>query len=91
MDNEQTTPTNEATQTEQEQTTPQGTQQTTEGTQNSGGSTQPSFDEMLKNGGHQAEFDRRVTKAIATAKANWEKAQADEQNEAAKLAKMTAK
>ena len=90
MDNEQTTPTNEATQTEQEQTTPQGTQQTTEGAQNSGGSAQPSFDEMLQNG-YQAEFDRRVTKALTTARTNWEQAQAEEQNEAAKLAKMTAK
>ena len=60
----------------------------TPGNKNGAGNEAPSFDDMLKNG-HQAEFDRRVTKAIATAKANWEKAQAEEQDEAAKLAKMT--
>jgi hypothetical protein len=84
MDNEQIIEQEQQTeqQIEQEQHTP-------EGAGNSGGSTSPSFDEMLQ-GGYQAEFDRRISKAIATAKANWEKAQADEQDEAAKLAKMNA-
>lgn len=30
------------------------------------------FDEILKEGNYQAEFDRRVQKAIATAKSKWE-------------------
>ena len=30
------------------------------------------FDEILKNKEYQAEFDRRVQKAINTAKAKWE-------------------
>ena len=78
-------------QTEQQEQTGQQEQgnQNTPGEQNGAGNEAPSFDDLLKSG-HQAEFDRRVSKAIATAKANWEKAQADEKNEAAKLARMTA-
>lgn len=78
-------------QTEQVEQTEQQEQgnQNAAGNQNGAGNDTPSFDDLLK-GGHQAEFDRRVSKAIATAKANWEKAQADEKNEAAKLARMTA-
>lgn len=75
---------------EQEQTGQQEQgNQNTPGEQNGAGNETPSFDDLLKSG-HQAEFDRRVSKAIATAKANWEKTQADEKNEAAKLARMTA-
>ena len=51
---------------------------------------EPTFDDVLKNKAFQSEFDRRVNKAIETAKTKWDadaKAQADE---AAKLAKMTA-
>ena len=32
-----------------------------------GGDTPPSFDDFLKTGGNQAEFDRRVQKAVNTA------------------------
>ena len=50
----------------------------------------PTFDEVLKNKAYQSEFDKRINKAIETAKSKWDeeaKAQADE---AAKLAKMKA-
>lgn len=50
---------------------------------------EPTFDDMLnQNKAYQSEFDRRVNKALDTAKQKWDadaKAQADE---AAKLAKM---
>lgn len=62
------------------------------GTDGSGGDNQPSFDELLK-GGHQAEFDRRVQKAIDTALSNakekWQALTDDKLSEAEKLAKMT--
>lgn len=51
---------------------------------------EPTFDEVLKNKAYQSEFDKRINKAIETAKSKWDeeaKAQADE---AAKLAKMKA-
>lgn len=52
----------------------------------------PSFDDLLK-GGHQAEFDRRVQKAIDTALTNaqdkWKALTDDKLSEAEKLAKMT--
>ena len=32
----------------------------------------PTFDDLLKDKNHQAEFDRRVTKALETAKAKWQ-------------------
>lgn len=89
MANEQTTQTIETTETTQ-QTTQQGTENAP-GTQNGAGNGTPSFDDLLRsNPDYQAEFDRRMTKGLATARANWEKAQADEKNEAAKLARMTA-
>lgn len=37
-----------------------------EGTQHGDGQSTPSFDEMLRNPAYQAEFDRRVQKALAT-------------------------
>ena len=46
------------------------------------------FDEFLKNSKNQAEFDRRVQKAIETAKTNWEEIMNNEKSEAEKLAKM---
>ncbi len=62
------------------------------GTDGSGGDNQPSFDDLLK-GGHQAEFDRRVQKAIDTALTNakdkWQALTDDKLSEAEKLAKMT--
>ena len=62
------------------------------GTDGSGGDNQPSFDDLLK-GGYQAEFDRRVQKAIDTALTNakekWQALTDDKLSEAEKLAKMT--
>lgn len=58
-----------------------------------GGETPPSFDEFLGTGGNQAEFDRRVQKAVNTAVANaqkkWQALTDDKLSEAEKLAKMT--
>lgn len=53
----------------------------------------PSFDEFLKGDGNQAEFDRRMNKAIETAVRNaqekWRIMTDDRVSEAEKLAKMT--
>jgi monoamine oxidase len=46
------------------------------------------FDDFLKDGKNQAEFDKRVQKAINTAKANWEEIMNSEKTETEKLAKM---
>ena len=58
-----------------------------------GGDTPPSFDDFLKTGGNQAEFDRRVQKAVNTAVKNaqekWQALTDDKLSEAEKLAKMT--
>lgn len=59
-----------------------------------GGASAPTFDEALKNPAYQAEFDRRVTKALQTAQDKWQK-DADARilaakTEAEKLARMTA-
>lgn len=58
-----------------------------------GGDTPPSFDDFLKTGGNQAEFDRRVQKAVNTAVKNaqekWQALADDKLSEAEKLAKMT--
>lgn len=63
-----------------------------DGTGDDGGTEPPSFDDLLKNG-HQAEFDRRVQKAIDTALTNaqekWQALTDDKLSEAEKLAKMT--
>ena len=52
-----------------------------------------SFDDFLAQEGHQAEFDRRVSKAIQTAVANaqkrWQTLTDDKVSEAEKLAQMT--
>ena len=52
----------------------------------------PSFDDFLKGEGNQAEFDRRVQKAIDTAVSNaqqkWQALTDDRLSEAEKLAKM---
>lgn len=55
---------------------------------------EPTLDDLLKgNKDHQAEFDRRVTKALETAKAKWQQEAeakiAEAKTEAEKLAKMT--
>lgn len=60
-----------------------------------GGGTPPeapiSLDDHLRdNPESQKELDRRITKALETARGKWEKEAADRETEAAKLAKMTA-
>ena len=47
-----------------------------------------SFDDLLKNKDYQAEFDRRVQKALGTAKEKWTALMDDKLSEAEKLAKM---
>ena len=47
-----------------------------------------SFDDLLKNKDYQAEFDRRVQKALGTAKEKWTALMDDKLSEADKLAKM---
>ena len=58
-----------------------------------GGDTPPSFDDFLKTGGNQAEFDSRVQKAVNTAvtkaQEKWQALADDKLSEAEKLAKMT--
>lgn len=62
------------------------------GTSGDDGTEPPSFDDLLKNG-HQAEFDRRVQKAIDTAvgkaQEKWQALTDDKLSETEKLAKMT--
>ena len=54
-----------------------------------GTETKPTtFDDFLKGEGNQAEFDRRVQKAIETAKNKWQEINDAEKSEAEKLAKM---
>ena len=67
-----------------------------EGDENSGANgedTPPSFDDFLKTGDNQAEFARRLQKAINTAVTNeqkkWQAMTDDKLSEAEKLAKMT--
>lgn len=56
---------------------------------NTGANNNPvTFDDFLKDGKNQAEFDKRVQKAINTAKSNWEEIMNSEKSEAEKLAKM---
>lgn len=63
----------------------------TDGTGGTNGTEPPSFDDLLKSG-HQAEFDRRVQKAINTAvtsaQEKWQALTDDKLSEAEKLAKM---
>lgn len=47
-----------------------------------------SFDDLLQNKDYQAEFDRRVQKALGTAKEKWAALMDDKLSEAEKLAKM---
>lgn len=53
-----------------------------------GGNEPKSFDEILKDSRYQAEFDRRVQKALGTAKEKWTALMDDKLSEADKLAKM---
>ncbi|WP_410495023.1 DUF4355 domain-containing protein [Cellulosilyticum sp. ST5] len=59
-----------------------------------GGEQTPSFDDLLKDKANQSEFDKRVAKALETAKSKWQteqqKAIEDAKTEAEKLAKMNA-
>ncbi|MCD8381541.1 MAG: DUF4355 domain-containing protein [Clostridiales bacterium] len=73
------------------QTPEQGAgQQTGEGTGNSTGSGM-TFDQWLDSDpALRSEFDRRNTKAVQTARSKWEQEQADAQDEAKKLERMTA-
>lgn len=68
-----------------------GDVQGNDGTGEEGAGSEPTFDDLLKNG-HQAEFDRRVQKAIDTAltkqKGKYEALMNDKLSEAEKLAKM---
>lgn len=55
---------------------------------NTGVNNPVTFDDFLKGEGNQAEFDRRVQKAIETAKGKWQEINDAEKTEAEKLAKM---
>lgn len=63
------------------------------GAADQGGAELPSFDDFLKGEGNQAEFDRRVQKAIDTAvtkaQEKWQALTDDKLSEAERLAKMT--
>ena len=50
--------------------------------------TQPSFDDFLKDSKNQAEFDKRVQKAIQTAEGNWKAKNDADKTEAERLAQM---
>lgn len=59
-----------------------------------GSKSEPSFDDFLKDSKNQSEFDKRIAKALETAKGKWEAEKATElenaKTEAEKLAKMNA-
>lgn len=60
-----------------------------DGTDGTGATTEPkSFDDILKDGSYQAEFDRRIQKALETQKSKLEVLMNDKASEAEKLAKM---
>ncbi len=66
-------------------------QQETGGTEQTGGNEPLTFDQWLdSNPAYRSEFDRRNTKAVQTARTKWEQEQAENQDEATKLANMTA-
>lgn len=54
----------------------------------SAGGQKQTFDDVLKDKDYQAEFDRRVQKAIDTAKSKWDALMDDKLSEAEKLARM---
>lgn len=57
--------------------------------QNKGANDNPvTFDDFLKDGKNQAEFDRRVQKAIQTAQESWKAKNDQEKSEAERLAQM---
>ena len=56
---------------------------------NTGANNNPvTFDDFLKDGKNQAEFDRRVQKAIQTAQESWKAKNDQEKSEAERLAQM---
>ena len=60
-----------------------------DGTDGTGSTTEPkSFDDILKDGSYQAEFDRRIQKALETQKSKLEVLMNAKASEAEKLAKM---
>lgn len=56
--------------------------------QNNTGTNPVTFDDFLKDGKNQAEFDRRVRKAIQTAQESWKAKNDQEKSEAERLAQM---
>lgn len=72
----------------QEQTPTQRGQRATPGANSDGGNTTPTFDELLKDKKFQSEFDSRVSKALATARAKWEESAKEQADEAKKLSSM---
>ena len=62
---------------------------TGEGTTQTNAQNTMSFDDFLAREGYQAEFDRRVSKAIQTAQKRWQTLTDDRVSEAEKLAQMT--
>ena len=56
--------------------------------QNTGTNNPVTFDDFLKEGENQAEFDRRVQKAINTAQERWKAKNDEEKTEAERLAQM---
>lgn len=66
----------------------------TQGNEESNGASGNTFEDFLKDGKNQAEFDRRVSKAIETAlgnaKVKWQEDADQKAEEAAKVAKMNA-
>lgn len=56
--------------------------------QNTGANNPVTFDDFLKDGKNQAEFDRRVQKAIQTAQESWKAKNDQERSEAERLAQM---
>lgn len=54
------------------------------------GDSKATFDDLLKDKDYQSEFDKRVSKALETAKVKWQKDTDDKLSEAQKMAKMNA-
>lgn len=58
------------------------------GANSDGGNDTPTFDDLLKDKKFQSEFDSRVSKALATARAKWEESAKEQADEAKKLSSM---
>lgn len=58
--------------------------------QDNASSQKPTFDDMLKDKDMQSEIDKRVSKALETAKTKWQKDADEKLSEAKKLEKMNA-